>query len=566
MASEIISGRRRKNPGTICLTKIENKFELQWVPIEGYPYQLNNNIFLSVRTPEADDWNPGKPFIFNCQDASYIEFQENPLSITFYRLSSDVSRKFEIPESEFFSVVLFVEQLIKNGITVPSIKYKYSLKFYKNCRADVYSFVPSHIQMPNNPFTILSDFWDDVINYFDVLLGYLYSCNSIPRDPDFPLYVAAESSYFRVVNKINKYIENLPKYPKISEDNISEVFDEDGRVKDEDYFRKRLYHSGVDSNLLPKLIPLIFNIHSLGSTQQERQTKEKELEQEFNVISNQVNSLFPKQIKNNKRVFDMWHVIANDVSRTDRQTMAFKHSDKTGHRMLTKLLKTFVMYNPPVGYLQGMNDLFVPIITAYFPDWNEDGEPIDSIGTVIDVDKFMHLIFWSFESMIINTGHIKMFDDVTEFCKKQMIKVHHMIGKISPVMEIWLNQNGLKNPIWCYSDFVLIFKRSFENVWPLWISINISPQPQNWLTYTMCAALILSFHKIMELVNEFTSVAMSEKGFQEMLASLDPQYIANTAFWIYEKSPMKCVNVKPVNEVQAKFEFFDADCVCCISD
>ena len=154
-----------------------------------------------------------------------------------------------------------------------------------------------------------------------------------------------------------------------------------------------------------------------------------------------------------------------------------------------------------------------------------------------------------------------MFDDVTEFCRQQMEKVHHIIAKISPVMEIWLSRNGLKNPIWCYSDFVLIFKRSFENVWPLWISINVSPQPQNWLTYTMCAALILSFHQIMELVNKFTSVAMSEKGFQEMLAALDPQYIANTAYWIYETYPIPYNNEKPIQDAPRNFEFFDADCV-----
>jgi hypothetical protein len=37
----------------------------------------------------------------------------------------------------------------------------------------------------------------------------------------------------------------------------------------------------------------------------------------------------------------------------------------------------YAIYNPPIGYLQGMNDLFVPLILTFISGWSEDGEPID---------------------------------------------------------------------------------------------------------------------------------------------------------------------------------------------
>ena len=131
--------------------------------------------------------------------------------------------------------------------------------------------------------------------------------------------------------------------------------------------------------------------------------------------------------------------------------------------MLEDLLKAYCVYNPPIGYLQGMNDLFVPILLAYMPDWDENGDPIDKDGKVVDYKSYMPEIFWCFDSMLRNTDHLSFLSSVTEHCQGEAEIVHQILSQISPIAAIWMKRNNLSELLWCYSDFVLLFKRSFED-------------------------------------------------------------------------------------------------------
>jgi hypothetical protein len=91
--------------------------------------------------------------------------------------------------------------------------------------------------------------------------------------------------------------------------------------------------------------------------------------------------------------------------------------------MLTKLLHTFTLFNPPFGYLQGMNDLFVPIILAIVGNRTEEGEPVD-------LALLMGNIFWYFEAMLKNTGQL-------------------LISSVSPLAAIWMCRRGLRDLLWC---------------------------------------------------------------------------------------------------------------------
>ena len=86
--------------------------------------------------------------------------------------------------------------------------------------------------------------------------------------------------------------------------------------------------------------------------------------------------------------------------------------------MITELLKSYCIFNPPIGYLQGMNDLFVPILLAYLPKWDEEGYPIDDLNNHIDKNNYCSIIFWCFDFMLRNIDHLKLLANVTEQCKK----------------------------------------------------------------------------------------------------------------------------------------------------
>jgi hypothetical protein len=75
------------------------------------------------------------------------------------------------------------------------------------------------------------------------------------------------------------------------------------------------------------------------------------------------------------------------------QLAVFKSNKGIGLQMVTRLLQTYCVFNLPIGYLQGMNDLFVPILLAFLPEWGENGEPRDADGQVLDFLPFLPVIF-----------------------------------------------------------------------------------------------------------------------------------------------------------------------------
>jgi hypothetical protein len=112
--------------------------------------------------------------------------------------------------------------------------------------------------------------------------------------------------------------------------------------------------------------------------------------------------------------------------------------------MVMRLLQTYCVFNPPIGYLQGMNDLFVPILLAFLPDWGDDGDPLDSDGQVLDFQPFLPVIFWCFDAMLRNIDHLKLLQNVTEQCQKLADIVFQIMAKVSPLGAIWMKRNGLK--------------------------------------------------------------------------------------------------------------------------
>jgi hypothetical protein len=80
----------------------------------------------------------------------------------------------------------------------------------------------------------------------------------------------------------------------------------------------------------------------------------------------------------NKKLAESLRVINHDVYRTDRVHPAFRRDDGDGLLMLKSLLHAYCVFNPAIGYLQGMSDLCVPIILGYFPKWDaETGKPLN---------------------------------------------------------------------------------------------------------------------------------------------------------------------------------------------
>ena len=543
--------------GTLVLSRYEEIFQMHWTPFDGTLTQHVNAINHSPSNFKGEVWKQNAQFKIDCSQIALLQIHPEPLSISIYRNDKQGKRTFAFNDTEFISMTEMVEQLIINGIAVPSTQEEYSLEFYRRCHRGVYPYTPPHIQLNVDTNIEIPKFWDCLHQFFQTLIIHLDSSDTLPKDPQFPLGSAARAAHNRVLKEIDEYGRNLPKYEKITKETFDDLFDENGKIKDYDSFRKRIFFNGLDSSILAKALPFVFGVYKPDSTYDERKQEYNEMEEEFYKLLMQASAYKEEQINNNKRVASAFRVIKHDVSRTDRHLNAFKNKDARGLTMITNLLKSYSVFNPPIGYLQGMNDLFVPILLAYLPNWSEEGIPLDDNGNEIDEKPFLPQIFWCFDAMLRNIDHMKLLAKVTELCQNQAKLVSHILDKVSPLAGIWMKRSNLRELLWCYSDFVLLFKRTFNDIWPVWLQMNCSPHPNLWLTYFVAAIIVRAFDQLVNLPDVTITTMMD--AFPRIIKSIELSELCYTSLWLSEKVPLKS---KTSTEVEGEiktsgFQFFE---------
>ena len=302
-------------------------------------------------------------------------------------------------------------------------------------------------------------------------------------------------------------------------------------------------------------MPFLFGLYSYDSTKEERNLIDNTLTNEFMYLFSQVRSLKEQQVENNKKLSSAFRVIKHDVSRTDRQLPAFKDKKAPGLKMVTKLLKTYCIFNPPIGYLQGMNDLFVPILLSFMPNWDSNGFPINNDGSHVNFDEYIPKIFWCYDAMLRNTNHIKILSSITAECQKLAENVFRVLSKVSPIASIWIKRNNISSLLWLYSDFVLLFKRSFANIWDVWLVLNSSPKPEHWMKYFVTAVIMRSFDQL-SLLPEVSLTTMMD-AFPKIMNTLSIQQLGDTALWLAEKVPPEDTLKEDENIKTTGFSFFE---------
>jgi hypothetical protein len=360
----------------------------------------------------------------------------------------------------------------------------------------------------------------------------------LPRDPYFPLSLAAAAGHDRVLAQIQVFINGLPKYTPVSADEFrNSIFDSRHRLIDSNTFFSRLYFAGIDPEVLRDALPFIFGLFPPESTEGEQNLIISRLVKEFDILCQQAVTISAPQLQCHKKLGNAFRVIANDVNRTDRSHVAFLEADGPGLRMISSLLRAYCLYDPGVGYLQGMNDLFVPIILVFFPKWDEQGNPIDEKGEIIDYQPVLPIIFGCFASMLEKTRHLGVLANVTDSCIAEGAIIMRLLYRVSPLLVIWLKRNGVSELLFMYSEFVLLFKRSYDDIWPVWLILNCSPCPADWLTYYVAAVLIKSF-PLFAMAEECAGIQGMMSGFMGHMKQLDVLEVGKIAVWLYENFPL----------------------------
>ena len=545
--------------GTLSLVQQNDAFYIYWSSVEEYP----NLPFICVfddSKPRADmnSWSRGKSYQIKCNDISDFSLTDsNPIIISFN--CKIISGRYQIDNNEHISLIMFIEQLFIHGIVVPSIRSRFSLQFYPNCHTGTYHYIPSHIHITAKSFSMTSEIWPYILNFFEKLIIHLYETGTIPPDINYPLNEAARAVHNRILDAPNKYMKTIPEYEPLTVNNFKDIFDSEGRIIDPQSFKHRLFFRKFDKELLPEIIPFATGLYKFDSTYEERKKQDELYLSQYNVLYEQVSLILPEQVTRNKKLSDSFRIITHDVMRTDRTTLPFKKDTAPALGMLTTLLRLYSVYNPPIGYLQGMNDLMVPFITGYILNWSDDCIPLDENKQPLDYEKLMPKIFWSFDAMIANINQGPMLRRVTETCAEVSEEVIQLLEKVSPVAAIWIKFNKLQNMMWFFTDYVLIFKRSIDDIWPTWMQFNCAPDPTTFLLYFTTAMLCIAFDQFAALPEISDTSAVTS--FPQILTTLDAHEVGVVALWIYEHYPyqpkyLHSKSSQNSNASQSNFEFF----------
>jgi hypothetical protein len=506
--------------GVFSLIQFDQFFQLHWVAIKGSPITA---IFQSSHDYSKDDWTFAGEFCIYSRDVQFLALSEDPLAFTLTR-PEKMSRTFCLNEIRFCELVNFFEILSLKGLAVPTMIAPYTLEFFGHARVRTYPYVPPTIQLSLPRFETLDSFWAALITMVEEFMVYLASEALIPRDYTYPLGSLSRACHLRRLESIEKLLPGDHLAP-IGVAEWPNLFDAEGRLKDPEQFNNRLYYEGIDPSLLRKALPFILQMYPLDSTENERQELAREMVQEYKTIENQWKSFSAEQLASCKRRASAFRVIKHDVMRTDRQETAFKKLESIGLVIVQRVLTTYCLFNPAIGYLQGMNDLLVPILLAYFPHWDDDSRPIDETGELItNWEDYVPEIFWAYERLLHRTDHLPLLQDVTNHAKHISAQVELILQRLSPLVRAWMQRHGLMELHWYYSNFILMYKRSIPDIWPVWIQLLSSPEPDNWLSYLSGAVFLLVFDKLASEVDSSLTAIMDH--LPGMIQCLAPRRLA----------------------------------------
>lgn len=161
-------------------------------------------------------------------------------------------------------------------------------------------------------------------------------------------------------------ISNLELHPeegqvgRLTEDIFQTLFNEYGQLEDDLILRKAIFFAGMDRTLRRHIWPFLLHVYPFQSTFEERILIKEQKRQEYEEITKRRSELNGNYLTEFKR--NIQSIIEKDVVRTDRSNPFFSGDDNPNLEMMRNILLNYSIYNPTLGYTQGMSDLLAPVL------------------------------------------------------------------------------------------------------------------------------------------------------------------------------------------------------------
>ncbi|XP_040438127.1 TBC1 domain family member 16 isoform X2 [Falco naumanni] len=215
---------------------------------------------------------------------------------------------------------------------------------------------------------------------------------------------------------------------------------ESGQVEEEYKLQKAIFFGGIDISIRGEVWPFLLRYYSYESTSEEREALRLQKRKEYFEIQEKRLSMTPDEQKDFCRKVQF--TVDKDVVRTDRSNQFFRGENNPNVETMRRILLNYAVFNPTIGYSQGMSDLVAPLLT----------EVLDESDT-----------FWCFVGLMQNTIFISSPRD--EDMEKQLMYLRELLRLMHPRFYQHLSslgEDGLQM-LFCHRWILLCFKREFPD-------------------------------------------------------------------------------------------------------
>lgn len=237
------------------------------------------------------------------------------------------------------------------------------------------------------------------------------------------------------------------KQPPLGVEEWGGMLDKEGRVKDSESLKKRVFFGGVEPDLRPEVWKFLLGYFSFSSTRAERQELRERKALEYAALRDQWQGVSEEEANSREGFLDQVNAVDKDVTRTDPKLPFYEGENNPNVVLLRSILITYAFYNPDLSYCQGMCDLLSPLLFVL----QDEAEA-----------------FWCFSSLMERTGPNFRLDQ--NGMQLQLVIVAKLVELLDPELHAYFRTEDCLNYFFCFRWIFLQFKRefSFEEVLSLW--------------------------------------------------------------------------------------------------
>ncbi|XP_003369775.1 TBC1 domain family member 16 [Trichinella spiralis] len=156
------------------------------------------------------------------------------------------------------------------------------------------------------------------------------------------------------------------------------------KIVDEELIKKAIFFCGIEPSLRREAWTFLLGVYPWNSTREQREHIRNDLFIEYQNIRKQRVKKHISQAHKNWKSIEL--SVQKDVIRTDRDKLFYNGDENPNLEIMRNILLNYAIFNPQIGYVQGMSDLLSPLLYII-----QEEERLVDLLQLMDVELYNYL-------------------------------------------------------------------------------------------------------------------------------------------------------------------------------